>query len=425
LYLFLFASFAPLRQVLGMNTTDYDILIIGGGMVGASLGVALAPLPLRVGLIEAVEFESNAQPSYDDRTVALSYGSRRIFESLNIWERLGASGATPIQRIHISDRGHFGFTRLDAREAGVDALGYVVENRALGQALKPALAATGNLTFICPATVEDVAFAADAASVTLSRNGHRETLRARLVVAADGGRSLVRDKAGIAARRTEYHQTALVTNVTPERPHQNVAYERFTNSGPLAFLPMSENRCAVVWSLPANQVETLLTLDETQFLAALQERFGMRLGRFLKVGKRSVYPLALTKVSEHIRPRLVLIGNAAHTVHPVAGQGFNLGLRDVAVLAQVLSEAQRAGRDLGDHAVLENYVAWRQRDNLAISTFTDGLVRIFSNDLPPLSLLRNLGLVSVDLFPPAKRALLRLSMGLAGRLPRLARGLPL
>lgn len=406
-------------------STDFDILIIGGGMVGASLGVALAPLSLRVGLIEAVEFESNAQPSYDDRTVALSYGSRRIFESLKVWERLGASGATAIQRIHISDRGRFGFARLDAAEAGVAALGYVVENRVLGQALKPALAETANLTLICPATVENVAFAEGAASVTLRRGGKVETLSARLVVAADGGHSLVRDKAGIETRRTDYHQTALVTNVTPELPHQNIAYERFTASGPLAFLPMSENRCAVVWSLPPDKVEALLALDDARFLAALQERFGTRLGRFLKVGKRTAYPLALTKVSEHIRPRLVLIGNAAHTVHPVAGQGFNLGLRDVAVLAQVLSDAQREGRDLGEHAVLEKYVAWRKRDNLVISTFTDSLVRMFSNDLAPLSFVRNLGLVAVDLFPPAKRALLRLSMGLAGRLPRLARGLPL
>jgi len=404
---------------------DYDILIIGGGMVGASLAVALAPLPLRVGLIEAVEFESVAQPSYDDRSVALSYGSRRIFESLGVWSRLEARGATPIQHIHISDRGRFGFARLDAGEAGVEALGFVVENRVLGQALKPALAETANLTFICPAIVEDVAFAEDAASVTFRRGDKLETLSARLVVAADGGFSPVRNKAGIEAHRTDYHQTALVTNVTPELPHRNVAYERFTSSGPLAFLPMSENRCAVVWSLTPEKVEALLALDAAPFLMALQEQFGTRLGRLLRVGKRAAYPLALTKVREHIRPRLVLIGNAAHTVHPVAGQGFNLGLRDVAVLAQVLSEAQRAGRDIGDLAVLENYARWRKRDNLAIATFTDGLVRTFSNDLAPLSFVRNLGLVAMDIFPPAKRALLRLSMGLAGRLPRLARGLPL
>ena len=408
-----------------MNATDYDILIIGGGMVGASLGVALGVLPLRVGLVEAVEFESAAQPSYDDRTVTLSYGSKRIFESLKVWPRFEARAVTPIKRIHISDRGRFGFTRLDAAEAGFEALGYVVENRALGQTLKSALAETGNLTLICPASVEAVAFAEDAATVTLRRGGKQETARARLVVAADGGRSLVRDKAGIEARRTDYYRTALVTTVTPELPHRAIAYERFTGSGPLAILPMSENRCAVVWTVASGDVEAVLAQDDAQFLAALQERFGTRLGRFLKVGKRAAYPLALTKVGEHVRPRLVLIGNAAHTVHPVAGQGFNLGLRDVAVLAQVLSDAQRAGRDPGEPAVLANYGAWRKRDNLAISIFTDGLVRIFSNDLAPLSFLRNLGLVAVDLFPPAKRALLRLSMGLSGRLPRLARGLPL
>jgi len=403
----------------------FDVLIVGGGMVGASLAVALRSLPLKVGLIEAVEFESSDQPSYDDRTVALSYGSKRIFETLGVWSRIEASGATPIHRIHISDRGRFGFARLSHVDAGVDALGWVVENRALGRALKDALAGCPGLAFFCPAVMDSVEYGADSAQVRIRRGEQLETLTARLVVAADGGRSLVREQAGIETRRRDYHQTALVTNVTPERPHANVAYERFTDSGPLALLPMRDNRCAVVWSLSPERAEAMLQLEGVAFLAALQERFGQRLGRFLKAGHRAAYPLARTEVMETIRHRLALIGNAAHTVHPVAGQGFNLGLRDVATLAQVLSEAQRAGQDPGDLAVLQRYAQWRRRDVWATSSFTNGLVRIFSNDLPPLSIARNLGLVTVDLFPPAKRALLRLSMGLAGRLPRLARGLPL
>ncbi|MDH4133428.1 MAG: 2-octaprenyl-6-methoxyphenyl hydroxylase [Gammaproteobacteria bacterium] len=406
-------------------STDYDILIVGGGMVGASLAIALGNLPLRVALIEAVEFESNTQPSYDDRTIALSYGSKRIFDTLGIWSRVETGGATAIQHIHISDRGRFGFSRLAAADAGVEAMGWVVENRALGQALKPFLTATSNLTFLCPATMQDIEFSEDAASVTIRRGDKTEILRARLVVAADGGASAVRERAGIVATRTAYHQTALVTNITPEQPHRNVAYERFTDSGPLALLPMSANRCAVVWSLPPESVEAMLALDDAAFLTLLQERFGTRLGRFLKVGKRAAYPLAYTKVAEHISPRLVLIGNAAHTVHPVAGQGFNLGLRDVAALAEVMSQALSDGKDIGALDVLQQYVDWRRRDVFAISTFTNSLVRIFSNDFAPLGLARNLGLVAVDLFPPAKRALLRLSMGLGGRLPRLARGLPL
>jgi len=271
--------------------------------------------------------------------------------------------------------------------------------------------------------MEGVEYGDDCATVTVRRGDRRESLTTRLVVAADGGRSGLRDQAGIAVKRTEYGQTALVSNVTTEKPHANVAYERFTDSGPLAFLPMSEGRCAVVWSLPPEKVEPLLALDDGQFLATLQERFGMRLGRFTRVGRRAAYPLAYTQVTEHVRPRLVLIGNAAHTVHPVAGQGFNLGLRDVAVLAEVLNDALVAGQDMGAIEVLDKYAARRRRDVSMISLFTNSLVRIFSNDFGPLAHARSLGLVAVDLFPPAKRALLRLSMGLAGRLPRLARGL--
>jgi 2-octaprenyl-6-methoxyphenol hydroxylase len=207
--------------------------------------------------------------------------------------------------------------------------------------------------------------------------------------------------------------------------HNHVAYERFTDSGPLALLPMRENRCAVVWSAQRSQVDTILGWDDQQFLQHLQERFGDRLGRFIKVGRRQGYPLSLTQVEQHVRARMVLIGNAAHTVHPVAGQGFNLGLRDVAVLSQILVDATRAGEDIGDIQLLARYMRQRRRDTQAVTAFTDGLIRIFSNAFAPLALARNLGLVVVDLLPPVKRALIRRTSGMSRRLPRLARGLPL
>ena len=408
-----------------MMNPDYDILIVGGGMVGASLALALRHSGLRLGIIEAVPYGAAAQPSYDDRSVALAYGSRRIYTGMGVWQRIEQGGVTPIRRIHVSDRGHFGSARLDSDTMGVEAMGYVIENRVLGAALMQLLAASENINLISPAEMNDVEFTAHAAQVSVMQSGVSRSFSARLLVAADGARSAIRTCLGIATTREEYDQCAVITNITLERPHGGVAYERFTEHGPLALLPMSDNRCSVVWSLPPAAAERMLALCDAEFLQQLHTCFGDRLGAFVKSGARHSYPLTRARAAEHVRPRLVLIGNAAHTLHPVAGQGFNLGLRDVAVLAQVLVDAQSAGGDIGDLAILHRYALWRRRDNTAVSAFTDGLVRVFSNALPPVVLARNLGLLLLDLMPPAKRSLMRRTMGLAGRLPRLARGLPL
>lgn len=407
---------APLR---------YDLVIVGGGLVGASLACALRGTGLRIAVIEAIPFDSSAQPSYDERTITLSYGSSRIFEGMGVWQDVERGGAHPIKRIHISDRGHFARVRLDAAQAGTPALGYVVETRVLGAVLQDALARAPSVSSFCPAKVSKITVDKEEARVLITSTESEHELRAPLIVGADGARSSVRELLGVGARRVDYGQTAIVSTMTAEFPHEQTAYERFTPSGPIALLPMSENRCATVWSVPPTEVNPLLALPEEEFLARFGQDARSPLGRFARLGKRLAFPLALVRAQEQVHPRAVLIGNAAHTLHPVAGQGFNLGLRDVAVLAQITVDAQRAGRDLGDQSTLQEYMRWRRRDTLAVTGFTDGLTRIFSNAFPPFALARNAGLLAADLLPPVKRALVKRTMGLAGRLPRLTLGLPL
>ena len=423
-------------------------------MVGASLACALGNQPgLRIGLIEATPLATPApavlaEPfasalpcaagrvaasaaipsSYDDRSIALAYGTRRIFEGIGLWPLL-ATALSPIKKIHVSDRGHFGVTRLNCTDEGVDALGYVVVSRVLGHTLARALADLSNVDLICPALLTDVVINANNAQVTIDQTGapigSRRTLTAQLVIAADGGKSAVRERLDIASTTWDYHQTAIVTNITPQHNHAQTAYERFTHTGPIAMLPMSENRCAVVWTVASDQAATVMGMDDDAFRHGLQAAFGYRLGKLQKVGTRHAYPLALTTAREHVRPRLAIIGNAAHTLHPIAGQGFNLGLRDVAALAQVIVDARAAGRDIGSIDVLTDYATWRRHDQRRAIAFTDSLVRIFTNPLAPFAWGRNLGLVAVDLLPPLKHLLARQTMGLVGKLPRLARGLKL
>ncbi len=405
------------------GASDCDIAIAGGGMVGLSLAAALAELPLKVVVIEPVAASADHQPSFDARTTALSGGSRRVFEGIGVWPAV-ASAATPIRRIHVSEHGSFGMARLTADEQGVAALGYTVENRRLGAALRERCAAISSLR-MCSASVREAA-AGESGALLVTDRGER--IAARLVVAADGAQSAVRTALGIAARVSEYGQQAVIAHVDTARFHEYTAYERFTPDGPIAVLPIAEGRSAVIWALAPEAAARALALDDARFISELQLAFGLRLGRFTRVGRRQSYPLALTRSERVTATRAVILGNAAQGLHPVAGQGFNLALRDVAALAELLAEdAALAGAaaDPGSANLLERYAAWRKPDREAVVRFTDSLVRGFAFPFAPARMLRASGLLLFDLLRPVKHEFARRTMGLAGRQPRLVRGLPL
>ena len=402
----------------------FDVLIVGGGMVGASLAVALKPLKLKVGLIEAFNFGVAEQPSYDDRSIALSYGSSRIYQGMGLWGKL-REGVESIQHIHVSDRGHFGATRMAAVEENVPALGYVVESRVLGKLLYDELT-NGEVELIVPAKVYGMEQSAEHVTVHIERNGVADVLETRLLVVSDGRDSGVRDMLGIEATRSEYHQTALIANVTTEKPHANMAYERFTSSGPLALLPLTQGRYSLVWTHRDEDVAATMQLDDAGFLRKLQAEFGFRQGLFSKVGQRATYPLVLVKAVKEVAGRAVVIGNASHALHPVTGQGLNLGLRDVAQLADLLAEVAQVTGDPGAADLLARYQALREPDQQAVVRYTDTLVRVFSNDFAPLAHARAVGLMAVDRIAPLRRWNARQGMvGVRQRQTRVARGLGL
>jgi 2-octaprenyl-6-methoxyphenol hydroxylase len=401
---------------------EVDVAIVGGGMVGASLAAGLAATGRQVVLVESVPFGADTQPSFDERTTALGNASRRIFEGLGVWPAI-APAAAAIRTIHVSEAGRFGFARLSAVEQGIDAFGYVVANRSIGAALWQRLGAAPGLTLKVPARVEELDISAAGVRLgVLSDDGARSAVAARLVVGADGAHSQVRSAAGIAAGVEDYGQVAVVANVATDRPHGGTAYERFTAAGPLAVLPLHDGSLAVIWACRPERAQQLLELDDATYLAQLQAQFGWRAGRFVRAGRRASYPLQLTRAADSVATRAVLIGNAAQALHPVAGQGFNLGLRDAAMLAEVI--ANTSG-DAGAPELLGRFAAWRGRDRAGVVRFTDGLVKLFADQRPGMSVLRNLGLLMFDLAPPAKSALARVSAGFGGPTPRLARGLPL
>jgi 2-octaprenyl-6-methoxyphenol hydroxylase len=424
------------------DSIDVDVAIVGGGMVGASLALGLRGLGIDVLLVEGTAPASSAQPSFDERTTALGNASRRIFEGLGVWADI-APQAAAIRTIHVSDAGQFGFARLRAAEQGIDAFGYVVANRVIGAALWQKLTSAQGIALRVPARPEEVAISADGVQFTVvSDSGERQRVAARLVVAADGANSSVRAAAGIDAEVADYDQIAIVANVAADRPHDGTAYERFTPSGPLAVLPLYDGSFGVIWSCRPKDAADVLLLDDDSYVRELQARFGWRAGRFLRASRRASYPLKLTRAATTTATRTVLIGNAAQALHPVAGQGFNLGLRDAAMLAEVIANAGAgqpgAGQpgvrahgavhtregDVGAPDLIRRFAEWRAADRTGVVRFTDGLVKLFGDPRPGMGLLRNLGLLMFDLAPSAKSALARVSAGFGGPTPRLARGLP-
>lgn len=378
-------------------------------MVGASLARALSPLGWRIALVEAVPPADPASPSFDDRAIALAWGSRIILEGLGVWSALSPR-AEPILDIHISEQGCFGAARLSHHHGGTPALGYVTTARELGRCLDEELEQEVDL--FCPARLTSLEIGPDQVEVGIQKEGGAYRFSTRLLVAADGRDSWVRRRLGIAAQEIDYAQTAIIANLSLALPHQGRAFERFTPTGPLAILPLPDQHGALIWTQPRDLAPEFMGLDDASFLARLQQAFGQRLGKFLRIGRRSAYPLRQIFVEEQVRPRVLLIGNAAHTLHPVAGQGFNLGLRDVAVLARVLREARRMGDDPGDPAVLMRYETNRRRDQGDLARLTDTMVRLFSHPALPVRLLRNLGLFGFDLCPLVKPLVTRRFMGL-------------
>ena len=406
--------------------TECDVLIVGGGLVGSTLAHSLAQIQVSVVLVEERDPGRLEQPGFDDRSTALAGGSARILGGLGLWDDV-AGEAEPIRTIHISERGRFGASRLLASREGVPALGYTVENRVLAGAVWPKILAAEAVTCLAPGSLEEFEVEASGVTARVSTGGSTRTIRARLLVAADGARSRVRGALGIGVRQDDYRQKGVILNCETEIPHRGRAFERFTPTGPLAMLPLGRGRMSVVWTLPREAGDRIGALDDAPFRDALQKAFGYRLGRIRQVGVRSAWPLHRVRADALTATRAVLVGNAAFSLHPVAGQGFNLALRDIAALSELICDARRddAEADPGAAALLDRYAEWRAADQRRIAGFTHGLMKLFTIDAAPLAVSRGLGLMAFDLAPGAKHWLARQAMGLGGRVSRLARGLRL
>lgn len=412
--------------ILPGMTPDSDILVVGGGLNGSALSLALAQAGLSVTVIDALPVTTRSGDRFDGRAYALALASTRLLTAIGLWEAVGHR-SQPILRIVASD-GRAGegpapfFLDFQHGEIEEGPMGYMLEDRYLRQALLDAMAEDARITLVSGETV--VAQEADAAGVTVTlASGGR--LSGRVLVGCDGRRSGTAERAGIRRTFRDYGQTALVCAIAHERPHNGTAHQFFMPPGPLAILPLPGNRSSIVWSETHGNAAAIQALDDEGYLGALRPRFGDFLGAIELAGDRFTYPLNLTLANSFVAPRLALLGDAAHGVHPIAGQGLNLGLRDVGALAEVLVDAKRRGEDIGAIDVLTRYQTWRRFDTALMAAGTDAVNRLFSNDNPVLRLGRDLGMGVIQALPGLRQRFIREAAGLTGELPRLLTGRPL
>jgi len=397
----------------------FDLIVVGGGMVGAALARACAGKGWQIAVIEIREPQRTwPAGEVNLRVSALNRASERILTRLGAWERIQGLGVSPYRDMHVWDAVGGGSIHFDSADLGQPDLGHIVENRVTQLALWDLLEQTADVTLLCPAGVGEIALGQDATVVHL-RDGRRAS--ARLLVGADGRDSLVRDRVGIASHGWAYDQQAIVANVEVERWHQETAWQRFLPTGPLAFLPLRDGRCAVVWSVAEPRAGEFLQLEEPEFRSALEDAYEHRLGAIGRIGLRAAFPSRLQHAEHYVLPRLALIGDAAHAIHPLAGQGVNLGLLDAAALAAALDEARERDRDIGGLWALRRYERARRGENMLMLAAMDGFKRLFGNRTLPVAAARSAGLVAVDRMPPLKHLFMRQALGLGTDLPPLAR----
>ena len=415
--------------------SNYDIVIVGGGMVGAALACALGNSPLKVALLDRalpaapdkdydVQGRTNAASAgragaADQRVSAITLASQTFFENVGAWEGMARRRVSPVREMQVWSEGGSGAIHFNAAEIGEPCLAWIIENSIIQMALIERLHQFTNVHYLCPVEVVDITLADNSAAVML-KDGR--LLQARLLVGADGADSEVRRVAGIETQSLNLNQKGIVATVTTEKPHEQIARQRFLATGPLAFLPLDEpHTCSIVWSADNARAGQLLVLDDAAFISELQAKFGEALGKIKTVSPRAGFSLALSHAKDYTAPHMALIGDAAHTVHPLAGQGVNLGFLDAATLAEVLLEAVSKQKDIGSQAVLRRYERWRKGDNFAMVSITGGFRYLFGNDLPVVSQLRNWGLDLTNAATPVKNFIMRRASGLEGDLPKLAR----